>query len=839
VLSSIPLTAGVRQNLLALPMTAAMMATTRNGLAADKHLNAALEHPAGALAASSNAPGDFAALRDSIAQAQQALKAADTGITLLSALMLSADAIATRALQAPAARTVSTRSTQSSIGATGYSSITGSQAIAADTTQASATADVATAGTPSQGPSLVAALDLPDLTGLSDGASVRITLGTATRKFTYTTAAGVASAGTFHDGRQFVAAVIDATGGFGGAVTASSVGIVIMAGNDLTSRFVVEPGGDAALTALFGAPAAPSVGDALTVSTGSETQSFYRVRHAASAANRTYSDAASLQAAIAASPLCTTGPVTAAVNGTGVDIRRTDGGSLTFSGNAAVAAGYATAASGTTCHSNHNVTLGGRPGSPTIRLTMPATSPNSFAAANISPSSPASLSVTDAAILALAPEATVAVQFNAYTATFTRRTAGANPNAGTFTTGAEFAAALTGHLGLIGIDAVNTPGSATRAAGKDIVNNFQVTGVAHTSSVVVRGDVLTVSNGASASTFYQVAAGADPITGTYTTLDDLCAAINHWTGGGITASASSGCLSLASAGPITVSGAAALKLGWTIPRLPALSGDLTVRVGANPIHAITCGSGHGQVSTRTGLDAALAAFADITASVDAGGHVDLASTSAGTVTIGGHAAILAALGLAAGAVTPTAIAMPTTTVTTITTVTTPDPTRANLQAQFNDLLARFDRTAKDASRHGVNLLDGDSLRVVFNQTGSSSLTIAGVRFDSVGLGLNAISGAGFQDDTVVNDALARINTGLTTLRTQAAQFGSDLGTVQARQDFTTNMCNTPQPGTDHPVRADASQEGANMLALQTRQQLSTSALSMANQASQAVLRLFG
>ena len=71
-----------------------------------------------------------------------------------------------------------------------------------------------------------------------------------------------------------------------------------------------------------------------------------------------------------------------------------------------------------------------------------------------------------------------------------------------------------------------------------------------------------------------------------------------------------------------------------------------------------------------------------------------------------------------------------------------------------------------------------------------------------------------------------------------SSFGSNLSTVQNRQDFTKAMINTLQTGADNLVLADTNEEGANLLALQTRQSLSTTALSMASQASQAVLQLF-
>ena len=77
------------------------------------------------------------------------------------------------------------------------------------------------------------------------------------------------------------------------------------------------------------------------------------------------------------------------------------------------------------------------------------------------------------------------------------------------------------------------------------------------------------------------------------------------------------------------------------------------------------------------------------------------------------------------------------------------------------------------------------------------------------------------------------------MRSQASTFGSNLTTVQTRQDFTNNLISTLQTGSDNLVLADTNQEGADLLALQTRQQLSTTALSLSAQSDQAVLKLFG
>src|SRR5207302_971018 len=61
-----------------------------------------------------------------------------------------------------------------------------------------------------------------------------------------------------------------------------------------------------------------------------------------------------------------------------------------------------------------------------------------------------------------------------------------------------------------------------------------------------------------------------------------------------------------------------------------------------------------------------------------------------------------------------------------------DPARASLQSDFNGVIAQIDALSKDTSYNGINLLHGDNLKVVFNEHGTSNLTITGVTFDSAG-----------------------------------------------------------------------------------------------------------
>ena len=163
--------------------------------------------------------------------------------------------------------------------------------------------------------------------------------------------------------------------------------------------------------------------------------------------------------------------------------------------------------------------------------------------------------------------------------------------------------------------------------------------------------------------------------------------------------------------------------------------------------------------------------------------------------------------------------------------------RASLATQFDALRTQITQLAGDAGFNGINLLNGDDLTVTLNEGGTSSVTVTGVTFDAAGIGVAAAAGS-WATAANITAATDDLTAALGTLRAQAQAFGSNLSTVQIRQDFTKATINTLQAGSDALTLADSNEEGANLLALQTRQQLSTTALSLASQASQSVLRLF-
>src|SRR5882724_7799708 len=172
----------------------------------------------------------------------------------------------------------------------------------------------------------------------------------------------------------------------------------------------------------------------------------------------------------------------------------------------------------------------------------------------------------------------------------------------------------------------------------------------------------------------------------------------------------------------------------------------------------------------------------------------------------------------------------------------PDPVsqnaRATLVSQYNLIIQQIATTAQDASFNGINLLDGNSLKLIFDETGKSTLTIAGVTFNPAGLGLASLNaGTDFTDNVLTGKVLTALNTASTELRSQASAFGANLSIVEIRQDFSKKLINVLQTGSSNLTLADSNEEAANSQALSTRQSIAVSALALANTSQQSVLQL--
>src|SRR5579862_302034 len=335
--------------------------------------------------------------------------------------------------------------------------------------------------------------------------------------------------------------------------------------------------------------------------------------------------------------------------------------------------------------------------------------------------------------------------------------------------------------------------------------------------------------------------GGDTFTSTGETLDlstatvgDLLSAIDGITGATTPSTLNAGklVLSTGTTQPLAIGGnagtltALGLSSGTTPLLPPPLQGQsltITATGGGTPT-SIIFGTGAGQVSTLNQLNTALAAN-NLQASISTTGQINIVTSNqaaSSTIgTIGGTATPFTGLVATGPVADPTSQA-----------------TRAGLVSQYNNVLAQINTTSQDSSFNRINLLNGDTLSLVFDETGASKLSITGVTLNDAGLGLSTLTdGTDFLDSNSANTVLAQLTSAASTLRGEASNLGSNLSIVQIRQDFNKNLINVLQTGASNLTLADPNEEAANSQALSTRQSIAVSALALANQSQQSVLQL--
>ncbi|MBI2234627.1 MAG: flagellin, partial [Micavibrio aeruginosavorus] len=160
---------------------------------------------------------------------------------------------------------------------------------------------------------------------------------------------------------------------------------------------------------------------------------------------------------------------------------------------------------------------------------------------------------------------------------------------------------------------------------------------------------------------------------------------------------------------------------------------------------------------------------------------------------------------------------------------------AQYEEDYDNLRAQIDALVEDTGYRGTNLLNGDVLTTYFNEDRSSSLETTGSTFTAAGLGLDA---ANFSRASSIDGALDQAREALEAVRTFGSALANNLSIIQTRETFTKDLINTLTEGSDKLVNADQNEEGAKLLALQTRQSLGVTALSLASQSQQSILRLF-
>ncbi len=407
---------------------------------------------------------------------------------------------------------------------------------------------------------------------------------------------------------------------------------------------------------------------------------------------------------------------------------------------------------------------------------------------------------------------------------------------GSVNNGGSSGTALTA-LGLSPTSWINTDttfGALTTGGSGPITAGSTLTSLA---SAITTSDTLTVNgktvNFVNTGAGNSISANGATIDLASATVSDVLTAIDTITGTGTASTVCGGEITLntGTSSDLTLAGTALAKLGLSSASGTTRRTGLTLDIGATgggTATAITFGTGAGQISTLNDLNTALAAN-NLQASISTAGAITITTTNnAASSTIGAITGTATGAGEAFNGLTASApVADPTS-----------QATRAGLVSQYNNILSQIDTTSQDASFNGINLLDGDTLKLNFDETGKSTLSIQGVTYNDAGLGLSTLTaGTDFLDNNSANSALSALNAASSTLSSEASTLGSNLSVVQIRQDFNKSLIDVLQTGASNLTLADTNELAADSQALSTRQSIAVSALSLANQSQQSVLQL--
>jgi flagellin len=860
-MSDITLSAGVRANLLSLQNTAQLMQTTQNRLATGKKVNSALDNPLSYFTSQSlgSRASDLSALLDSMSNGIQTIQAANNGLTSITSTVQSMQSTLNQALQDKSFQTSSFSVANSlssgnisfsggSIGstpvsvnimkaggtpvaatnavATGSSALTsltvsGTPATSATVTSTSApTSTVAATHAVLTGTSAPTTIDTTAkgavLTGTSAVTSVDASGGGVS--FDITTAAGtktVALSATGGDGAgnynlSQLETAINGTTGIGVTASDDGNGHLVLTSNDAAGASASVSVGN-----LQGGITASDLGLGTTSASGTAATAYsFQVNGATVtlAAGSTYN------AAAIASQINTDAGSAGKVNAT---IDGTSGALVLTSTNTAGASDAVTVGSfsgGTASQLGLTTTTANGSAAGTAS-TVDVSGTNSFSfKLGIDGATPTTITIDQAAVTTyngeaghIAKDATaLSAQDIADLINDQIDPTGATQVAGVSGGDLTFTSTTKGTSSTLSIS--NYTSSLATGTSTGIANTTTAaTGAAASSSLNFTVNGQTVSLGSGTYTSAQIASAINTQVGT---LAKVNATLD-----------TSGKLKLTSTA--TASAGDNIDLEFANTTDSASLGFSTASVKTNGTDASVSGGTEKTVDEMVAeINGNTSLAGKITASNDNGSlRIQNNSTTALTVTGANSTAV---------------------TGTTSSTTIAGDDVRKSLVNQFNTLRDQLNKFADDSSYNGVNLLRGDNLKLTLNETGTSALNIQAkdangntLTIDSTSLGIDAATNSDFDSDATINGKLSTLTTALSTLRSQASSFGSNLSIVQNRQNFTNSMINTLQTGGDNLVLADSNQEGANLLALQTRQSLSTTALSLSAQSDQAVLQLFG
>jgi flagellin-like hook-associated protein FlgL len=247
--------------------------------------------------------------------------------------------------------------------------------------------------------------------------------------------------------------------------------------------------------------------------------------------------------------------------------------------------------------------------------------------------------------------------------------------------------------------------------------------------------------------------------------------------------------------------------------------QFSVQAGSEAAVTITINSG----DTPDQLLAQINAVDNVTASFTSAGELQISTTNSENLTLTEVTGTpLSGLGISAGAFDQTSAN---------------SPERAALAVAYDEVRTQINQLAEDSSFLGINLLTGSSPVLNFNESGTSSLTLSGVDATASGLGISA-SANGFQSNSNISAARGELRGAVNSLRSFSSRLSVELSVATTRSDFTAKLRNTLQTGAAKLTLSDPNEEGAKLLALQTRTSLAAASFSIVQKSENSILKLF-
>jgi flagellin-like hook-associated protein FlgL len=164
---------------------------------------------------------------------------------------------------------------------------------------------------------------------------------------------------------------------------------------------------------------------------------------------------------------------------------------------------------------------------------------------------------------------------------------------------------------------------------------------------------------------------------------------------------------------------------------------------------------------------------------------------------------------------------------------------SNRTAAFDVRANQDGESATLVTQQLVDGSDANNMTVQLNETNTSTVTVVSqnVQTDGQGLQLDFAQNS-WNDRADIENSIRQLDAAKLKLRSASSSLSTNSNTLLTRLDFTAAFSDVLNEGAGKLTLADQNEEGANILTLQTRQQLGTISLSLANQAQQAILRLF-